>query len=286
MSTTVSKSFKQNKVDRDEYNSDFEQFCLTYDGWKKSKRGTMKQNIYHNDCFDIFPQIENKSVDLILTDPPYNIINQKGHSKPNFGTMRENSWATAKWDEYDNTDFYSMLDNFLSEAGRVIKDKGSLIVFTGYQSINPIIELAEKHNFYFKCVGVWHKTNPMPANMNLHFIHSIEFYIYFVYGSRTGTFNNNGKAIHNYFECSVTPLSERKYGKHQTQKPEKLISWLTELLSNPGDIVLDPFMGAGTTCVCAKKLGRGYIGIEKEKEFYDISEKRLDEINEWRKEGL
>lgn len=237
----------------------------------------MKQGIYHNDCFNVFPQIENKSIDLILTDPPYNVVNQLGHEKPRFHTIRENSFSAANWDDYKGDDFQVMIDNFLAESERVIKDKGSLIVFTGHSTINTIIELAEKHGFYFKCVGVWHKTNPIPANMNLHFLSALEYFIYFVYGSKTGTFNNNGKPIHNYFECPVTPKRERKHGKHQTQKPEKLIAWLVELLSNPGDIVLDPFMGTGTTCVCAKNLGRDYIGIEKDQTFFDISEKRLNE---------
>lgn len=236
----------------------------------------MKHDIYHNDCFDVFPEIENNSIDLILTDPPYNITNLVGHSKPNFGSIRPNHFATAEWDKYNNDDFYTMIDNFFTQAERVIKKKGTLIIFTSYLYIGSVVEIAEKHNFYFKNVGVWHKTNPMPANMNLHFLSATEFFIYFVYDSKTGTFNNNGKAVHNVFECSVAPKSERKYGKHQTQKPEKLITWLTELLSNPGDIVLDPFMGTGTTCVCAKNLGRGYIGIEKQQEFFNISKERLD----------
>ena len=100
--------------------------------------------------------------------------------------------------------------------------------------------------------------------MNLHFINSTEAWIYFIYQKRTSTFNNNGKAVHDFFETSVTPAGEKKFGKHPTQKPVVLLETFVQLLSNEGDIVLDPFMGSGSTGVAALKHKRKFIGVDFE----------------------
>lgn len=113
--------------------------------------------------------------------------------------------------------------------------------------VETIIKLATKHGFYYKTTGIWHKQNPMPRNMNLHFINSTEAWVYFVYKKHTGTFNNNGKAIHDFFETPVTPAGERRFGKHPTQKPVALLEQMVLLLSNEGDVVYDPFAGSGST---------------------------------------
>ena len=154
------------------------------------------------------------------------------------------------------------MDDFFKVAARVMKKGGTMIVFMAIIKVETIIRLAEKHGFYYKTTGIWHKTNPMPRNMNLHFVNSTEAWIYFTYKARTGTFNNGGALFHDFVETSVTPNSERKYGKHPTQKPESLIQHFIEILSNQGDWVLDPFMGSGTTGVVAKRTGRNFIGVE------------------------
>ena len=121
------------------------------------------------------------------------------------------------------------------------------------------------------------KKNPMPRNMNLHFVNSTEAWIYFTYKTRTGTFNNNGTVLHDFVETSVTPNGERKYGKHPTQKPESLMRHFVDVLSNVDDNILDPFMGSGTTGVAAKKAGRNFIGIELSKEYFDMASQRIQE---------
>ena len=112
--------------------------------------------------------------------------------------------------------------------------------------------------------------------MNLHFINSIESWVYFVNDARTGTFNNEGRALHDFYETSVTPKSEREFGKHPTQKPVELMNYFVNTLSNPGDLVLDPFMGSGSTGVSAMRLGRRFMGIELNENYFDISAKRLE----------
>ena len=119
-------------------------------------------------------------------------------------------------------------------------------MFMSIIKVETIIRLAEKHGFYYKTTGIWHKTNPMPRNMNLHFINSTEAWIYFTYKKHTGTFNNEGIAIHDFFETSVTPAGEKRHGKHPTQKPVQLLEKFVKLLTNENDVVFDPFCGSGT----------------------------------------
>ena len=113
--------------------------------------------------------------------------------------------------------------------------------------------------------------------MNLHFINSTEAWVYFTYKKRTGTFNNNGKAIHDFFETPVTSMGEKKHGKHPTQKPIALMEHFIQLLSNEGDVVLDPFMGSGCTGVAAIRNHRNFIGVELDPEYYAIAQKRINE---------
>ncbi|WP_279401700.1 DNA-methyltransferase [Piscibacillus salipiscarius] len=140
--------------------------------------------------------------------------------------------------------------------------------------------MASKHKFYYKTTGVWHKTNPMPRNMNLHFINSTEGWIYFVNKGKTGTFNNKGKAIHDFIETSVIRGNEKKYGIHPTQKPEVLFEHFVNLLSNENDVILDPFMGSGTAGIVSKRLNRNFVGCEIDKEYFKIATNRIEETLE------
>ena len=123
--------------------------------------------------------------------------------------------------------------------------------------------------------------------MNLHFINSTEAWVYFTYKNKTGTFNNEGRAIHDFIETSVTPAGEKKYGKHPTQKPVQLMEHFVLLLSNPGDTVLDPFMGSGSTGVAARRNGndRKFIGIELSPEYIELATQRIKEVDPDENEG-
>ena len=234
-------------------------------------------NLINDDCIIALKAIQDSTVDLIITDPPYNLGNFMIERDTNLKKMRDNFFATAGWDNMDFEDWSKSMDTFFAESARVIKDGGSVIVFMAIIKVESVIKLAEKHGFYYKTTGIWHKKNPMPRNKDLHFINSTECWIYFVYKRKTGVFNNNGKTIHDFYETSVTPLSEKKLGKHPTQKPVALMRWFIKLLSNPGDTVLDPFMGSGTTAVAAKKEKRDFIGIELDKSYFDLAKKRTEE---------
>ena len=165
-------------------------------------------------------QIPDNSIDLILTDPPYNLANFCKDRQSNIHTMRPNHFTQSSWDEFDNKSFDVLMSDFLSQAQRVLRRGGGAIIFTSVLRINDLITLAKNTSLYYKTTGIWHKTNPMPRNMKYHFVSSIDPWLYFVNDKRTGTFNNNGKAIHDHIECAVASKRERTQGTHPTQKPE------------------------------------------------------------------
>ena len=235
--------------------------------------------LYNNNCIDTMKTIDNEKIDLIITDPPYTLGNFMKNRDTNLSKMRENFFGSAGWDDMEFSEWQESMDIFFEQSARVMKKGGSMIVFMSIIKVETIIRLAEKHGFYYKTTGIWHKTNPMPRNMNLHFVNSTEAWIYFVYKKRTGTFNNNGKMFHDFVETAVTPIGERKFGKHPTQKPENLIKHFVDLLSNENDWILDPFMGSGTTGVVSKICKRNFIGVELDTEYYKIARERIEECN-------
>lgn len=234
--------------------------------------------IYNLNCLDAMKNIEDDSVDLVLTDPPYNLGLFMKDRATNLKAMRDNFFVAAGWDDLEFDEWQHDMDQLFEELARVIKRRGSVIMFMSIIKVESIIKLAEKHGFYYKTTGIWHKTNPMPRNMNLHFINSTECWIYFTYKAHTGTYNNNGKAIHDFFETSVTPAGEKKYGKHPTQKPITLLEQFVTLLSNENDVILDPFCGSGSSGVAAIKNKRKFIGIDINEQYCEMSRNRIEAV--------
>jgi DNA modification methylase len=226
-------------------------------------------------CVDFLKFIKSSTVDLILTDPPYNLGNFMHNRNTNLVKMRENQFAYAGWDNLTQEDWEKEMDIFFSESSRILKKSGALLLFMSLIKIETIIKLASKYKFYYKTTGVWHKTNPMPRNMNIHFVNSTEAWVYFIKDDTSGTFNNEGKMEHDFIETSLTTSKEKQFGKHPTQKPTKVIGHFVKLLSNKEDVVLDPFMGSGTTGVCSRKLKRKFIGIELDNDYYELSKTRM-----------
>ena len=231
------------------------------------------------ECTKVMKQIPDGSVDCIITDPPYNLGLFMHKRNTNLGKMRENQFAYAGWDNLEYGKWRESMSGFLTQCGRVLKKRGTLIIFMAVIKVSDIIELAEKAGFYYKTTGVWHKTNPMPRNMKLQFVNSTECWLYFINNGTSGTFNNDGKVKHDFLESSVCPMSEKKHGKHPTQKPLSMLREVIESVTNSDDMVLDPFMGSGSTCVAAAELGRRYYGIELDEKYHKIAEQRMKEIN-------
>ena len=232
--------------------------------------------IMNGDCIEKMTSIPDNSIDLLLTDPPYNLGLFMKSRGTNMGKLRENHFAVSCWDQLSTTEWTAKMDVFFEMASRIMKKRGAAIIFMSLIKVQSIIELAVKHGFYYKTTGVWHKTNPIPRNMNLQFVNSTEAWVYFTYGAATGVFNNEGRVEHDFFETSVVPLSEKKCGKHPTQKPIGLMKHFIKLLTNEGDVVLDPFMGSGSSGVAALQLKRKFVGIELSQDYFAIAKQRIE----------
>lgn len=245
-----------------------------------SKNGSVKieSNLFNGDCTAIMQNFADKSVDCIITDPPYNLGLFMHNRNTNLKKMRDNQFAYAGWDNLEVEVWQTNMRNWLNECARVLKNRGTLIVFMAVIKVADFIKMAEEAGFYYKTTGVWHKTNPMPRNMKIQFVNSTECWIYFVNNGTSGTFHNHDKVCHDFIESSVCPLSEKKEGKHPTQKPLSIMRYLIETLTNPNDVVLDPFMGSGSTCVAAKQTGRRFLGVELNEEYYNIAKARIEKI--------
>lgn len=229
-------------------------------------------------CVSEMKDIRDRSIDLILTDPPYNLGLFMKKRETNLGALRENHFSASSWDLSTFDEWENLMNSFFRESARVLKKKGAMIMFMSIIKVETIIRIAQQYGFYYKTTGIWHKLNPMPRNMNLHFINSTEAWIYFINQGRTGTFNNNGKAIHDFIETSTISAKERKEGKHPTQKPEEILSHFIHILTNDNDLILDPFMGSGSTGVAALKAKRRFYGIEIDEKYFNIAVKRLGEV--------
>lgn len=234
--------------------------------------------VMNADCMDVLKNMPNGMVSLTLTDPPYNLGLFMKERETNLKAMRPNFFGAAGWDDLEFDEWKKDMDSLFAECARVSRVGASMVVFMSIIKVETIIQLAKKHGFYYKTTGIWHKLNPMPRNMNLHFINSTEAWVYFVYKKRTGTFNNDGKAIHDFFETSVTPSNEKKYGRHPTQKPISLLERFVTLLSNEGDVVFDPFMGSGSSGVAALLHNRMFVGADLNPDYFGIAERRMENV--------
>ena len=231
--------------------------------------------LFNEDCSDGLSRIPDGFIDCVITDPPYNLGLMSQSRGYHVQSMRKNNFVTSTWDNANPETWRKLMRLVIRNLSRKLKVGGNLVIFASFLKIHDIYEAAIDYGFYYKTVGVYHKTNPMPRNMNLHFVNSNEAWLYFVNQKRTGTFNNNGKLIPDFFECSIPSTKEREGIKHPTQKPLSIIKPLVEILSNKGDTVLDCFLGSGTTAVAAIETGRNFIGFEIDSEYFNAAQSRV-----------
>ena len=245
--------------------------------------------LFLGDAFEILPTLKDKSVDLIFVDPPYfmqtdgELIRVEGKK---FDGINE------KWDKFDSFCEYDEFSiNYLKECKRILKDNGSIWVIGSFQNIYRIGKIMQDLGFWIINDIIWKKTNPTPNFKGTRFTNSHETLLWCVKDKNAKyTFNyktmkhlNGGKQMGSVWEIPVCSGSERIKinGKkaHPTQKPQKLLYNIILATSKIDDVVLDPFMGVGTTPAVAKMLGRRYIGIEKEEKYFNLAKKRVEEIN-------
>lgn len=239
------------------------------------------ETLIEGNCLVSLPLMPSDSIDLILTDPPYNLGGFMNKRDFNLARMRNNTFVGAGWDNGGESEWKQLMLGFFEQASRVLRPGGSVIIFMSIIRIESCVAMAQEWGLYYKTTGIWHKTNPMPRNMHLQYVNSTEPWMYLTKKHKTGTFNNHGKAIHDFIETSVTPARERRFGKHPTQKPIALMRHFIETLSNAGDHVLDPFMGSGSTGVASKQLSRKFTGIELDNSYYNMAADRMGAESAW-----
>lgn len=233
--------------------------------------------LYLGDCIEVMKRLERNKVDLIFADPPYFLSND-GQSIRSGKVVSVNKGDWDKKENYDNVDSFTY--SWLKECHRILKYDGTIWVSGTHHNIFDIERNMKKIGFKIINVVIWHKSDPPPLIYKNKFRFSYEFIIwakksgkhYFDYEEM---FNVNNQEMEDVWLMDAVQMSEKKHGYHPTQKPEALLDRIIRASSKEGDIVLDPFLGSGTTCFVAKKLNRKYIGIEKEEKYFNIAKDRL-----------
>jgi site-specific DNA-methyltransferase (adenine-specific)/modification methylase len=237
-------------------------------------------HLVHGDFYDEVRKVGDGSVDLILTDPPYNIARDNEFELEGRSNISQDF---GEWDKFADEQFIAFFSTWAREWARVLRDQGSGYVFTSDSYISHLRSALTAADLHVKATIIWHKKNPGTQVVKTNFKSSVEYILFFTKGEGGHTFNWQGEnEMHNFIETAICGGNERlKDGKgntlHPTQKPESLLKHFMEISSNRGDMVLDGFMGVGSSGAVAKSLGRKFIGIEQDKTYFDAAQRRLAE---------
>lgn len=250
-----------------------------------------ENNIVLGDCVSVMNNFPPNSVDLIFADPPYNLQLQNELHRPN---MTKVDAVNDHWDQFGSfAEYDEFTRSWLLACKRVLKPTGTIWVIGSYHNIFRVGTIMQDLGYWILNDVIWVKTNPMPNFRGVRFTNAHETLIWASKnkGSKY-TFNHQGmKGLNDdlqmrsdWWLLSLATGSERLKDEngekaHSTQKPEALLYRVILASSNPGDIVLDPFMGSGTTGAVAKKLHRKWIGIEREENYIKLALKRIENFN-------
>ncbi|HEV7464503.1 MAG TPA: site-specific DNA-methyltransferase [Methyloceanibacter sp.] len=238
------------------------------------------------DCIEALGRLPEASVDLVFADPPYNLQLNSELLRP------DNSRVDGVDDDWDKFGSFAAYDEFtrawLQACRRVLKPHGSLWVIGSYHNIFRVGAMLQDLGFWMLNDVIWRKTNPMPNFRGRRFTNAHETLIWASTGPKARyTFNYESmKALNEDLQmrsdwlfpiCSGAERLKQDCGRktHPTQKPEALLHRVILASSHAGDVVLDPFLGSGTTAVAAKRLGRHFVGIEREAAYAEAAEARL-----------
>ena len=242
--------------------------------------------IVNSDSLKILKTIPNKTFDLVFADPPYNLQIGKKLKRPDDSKV---NGVNDKWDQFESfNDYDNFCKKWLKECKRVLKDNGSIWVIGTYHNIFRLGYHMQNIGFWILNDVIWKKNNPMPNFRGTRFTNAHETLIWASKNKKSKyTFNyqslkclNDDLQMRSDWTLPICNGSERvkKNGKmvHSTQKPESLLHRILLASTNKNDFVFDPFLGTGTTAVVAKKLGRNYFGIEREKKYFNTAKQRLE----------
>ena len=246
-----------------------------------------KNKIINGDSLEELKKIPRETFDLIFADPPYNLQLKSELTRPDRSKV---SAVNDKWDQFEN---FKKYDDFtyewLSECKRILKKDGAIWVIGSYHNIFRVGTAIQNLGFWILNDVIWNKNNPMPNFRGTRFTNAHETLIWASKSEKSKyTFNyqslkclNDDLQMRSNWDLPICNGSERlkKDGKkiHSTQKPEALLHRILLATSNKNDLILDPFLGSGTTATVAKKLRRNYFGIEKEKNYFKAAEQRIKE---------
>ena len=219
--------------------------------------------IYNCDCMDFMAKMDDKSVDCIITDPPYLTSYKTGYRKDK--THRANFTIIND----DNEEF---IISYINECYRILKDNSAMFMFCSSHHVGWFKEQVEKAGFNWKNTIIWVKNNWSAGDLKAGLGRQYECII----------LAHKGRCLRtNDYRYTDVWEFDRVAGKnqlHQNQKPINLLQRCIELYTNEGDIIFDGCMGSGSTGVASKLMDRKFIGIELEKEFFEIAKKRLDKL--------
>ena len=236
------------------------------------------------DSFKELKKIEEKSIDMIFADPPY-FLSGDGITCSGGKMVSVNK---GDWDKKKTIDEKHKFNRkWIKLCYKILKDDGTIWISGTMHNIYSIGMALEQEGFKIINNITWKKLNPPPNISCRFFVHSTETIIWAKKDLKKSKhkFNyelmrnlNGGKQAKDVWESSLTKPSEKKQGKHPTQKPIEILEKLILASTDEGDLILDPFNGSGTTGIAASRLNRKYIGIDTEKEFLDLTIRRKDNI--------
>ena len=247
--------------------------------------------IIRGDCLDILPRLPDRCADLIFADPPYNLQLKGELYRPN---MTRVNGVEDEWDKFPS---FAAYDNFcrqwLGECRRLLKDNGTMWVIGTYHNIGRLGVLMQDLGFWLLNDVVWQKTNPMPNFRGVRFTNATETLLWakksekgkYTFNHRQMKAENGGKQMTNVWTFPLCNGKERlrnEDGKklHSTQKPAALLRRVILSSTQVGGMVLDPFLGSGTTMAVARSLGRDSVGIEREARYVSVAVERVQAITQ------
>jgi site-specific DNA-methyltransferase (adenine-specific) len=231
--------------------------------------------LINGDCLEVMDQLikDGVKVDAIITDPPFNLIGKIG--RIHLFRQSEKQKDPSVTEENMKFDIGFNQTGWIKKAVCLLNKGGHIIIFNDWENMKEIADELRSCKIKIKSLNHWQKKNPTPAEWKRRFVPGRE---YFLHSVKPGKYIFNVNSLNKgVFDYGLTPQSEKKYGKHPNQKPIKLMEELVNILTNRNQIILDPFMGSGTTGVACKNLGRDFIGIELDKNYFKIAQDRINE---------
>ena len=232
--------------------------------------------LYNADCLEIMKQISNESIDLVVTDPPYKIISGgcriKDLGDEPSGVLRHRQ-SNERLDSIDDIRTGKMFKEnsikfhqWIPEVFRVLKNQTHFYVIVNDRNVQEMLNICTENKFKLVNILIWKKNNCTP---NRWYMKNAEFILMFRKGKARNINNLGSKTC-----IEINNIIGKKL--HPTEKPEELLKFLIENSSNKNEKILDPFMGSGSTGIACKNLNRNFIGIELDKNYFEIAQKRIN----------